>query len=278
MNDYLLAVILGIVEGVTEFLPVSSTAHLRFAQHYLGISLESEFWKMFAIVIQLGAILSVIVLYRERLQRFTGETIAFLREGRGAALLRHPAGLIAIAFVCTAIPAFLLKKVIGANLESLSLMAGSLLVGGIVMALVDWLCRNPAVHAVESMRPWQAVAVGFVQVLSAVFPGTSRSMSTIAGGQLVGLSRGAALEFSFFVSIPVMIVATLYDLLKYVKEFGAASLGAHEAGVLATGFVVSAIVAYAVIAWFLSYVRTRGFLPFAVYRIALAGVLFYALR
>lgn len=280
MNDFLLAALLGIVEGITEFLPVSSTAHLRLAQHFLGVTLEDEFWKLFAVFIQLGAILAVMVLYRARLKQFATEAPRLVKDGPYLAI-SHPIPLIGLAFLCTAIPAFLLKKVIGKNLENIPLMAGSLLVGGIVMIAVDLLFRHGKTTSVEKMRPWQAAAIGLIQVLSAVFPGTSRSMSTIAGGQLVGLSRSAALEFSFLVSIPVMIVACGYDLLKYVKETKAAgaevAISAHQAGVMAVGFVVSFVVAYAVIAWFLGYVRKHGFVPFGVYRIVAGAALLYFL-
>jgi undecaprenyl-diphosphatase len=274
MNDFLLAAILGLVEGVTEFLPVSSTAHLRISQHFLGLSLENEYWKLFAVFIQLGAILAVMVLYRARL-------IAFLRDGvrhLGPRVLKKPIGLIGIAFVCTAIPAFLMKKIIGQNLESLNVMVGSLVVGGVIMIAVDWLFPTGRVKRVENMKPWQAVFVGFVQVLSAVFPGTSRSMSTIAAGQVVGMDRPTALDFSFLVSVPVMIVATLYDLYKYKKETGGIALDSHQLAVLGVGFVVSFVVAYAVIAWFLNYVKKRGFMPFGIYRIAVGVFLFFALR
>jgi undecaprenyl-diphosphatase len=281
MNEFLLAAILGVVEGITEFLPVSSTAHLRVTQHLLGLSLESEFWKMFAIVIQLGAILAVVVHYRAKLIQLSKEKLKLSLALDFGGMLRHPTGLVAIAFFCTVIPAFLLKKVIGENLESLRLMAFSLIVGGVVMALVEWLFRNPRTHSLGEMKPWQAAFVGLVQVLSAVFPGTSRSMSTIAGGQIAGLSRAAALEFSFLVSIPVMLVATSYDFLKYVKAAQAAGSAllftGRELALVTIGFVVSFIVAYAVIAWFLGYVRKHGFLPFAIYRIAAGLAIFFSL-
>ncbi len=276
MNEYLWAIVLGIVEGITEFLPVSSTAHLRIAQALLGISLDDEYWKLFAIFIQLGAILSVVVLFRVRLGNFAREALrpAFFRAGL-AGMLRHPVGLIGIAFLATAVPAFLLKKVIGENLEHLGVMVGALVVGGVAMILVDRFFARGNTKSVEEMRPWQALLVGAVQVLSAVFPGTSRSMSTIAAGQIGGLSRAAALEFSFFVSVPIMVVATLFDLLKYLKEAGSFALSGHQLGVLAVGFLVSFVVAYAVIAWFLSYVRERGFLPFGLYRIAVGVFLYF---
>ncbi len=276
MNDYLLAVILGIVEGITEFLPVSSTAHLRIAQHFLGLSLEDEYWKLFAIFIQLGAILSVVAYYWRRLVGF----LATARHGLSSplSLIKHPVGLISIAFVATALPVFLLKKVVGENLENLGLIASVLVIGGVVMILVDLVfAKRGTVDTVEKMKPWHALAIGLIQILSAVFPGTSRSMSTIAGGQLVGLTRAAALEFSFFVSIPVMTAATLYDLLKYLKE-SPSMFTAQQAGVLAVGFVVSFLVAYGAIAWFLAFVRSRGFVWFGVYRIVFGAVIYLLLK
>jgi undecaprenyl-diphosphatase len=278
MNDYLIAVLLGIVEGVTEFLPVSSTAHLRITQSYLGLSLEDEYWKLFAIFIQLGAILSVAVIYRARLFGFLKEALspAFFRRGIKG-MLSHPAGLIGLAFVFTCVPAFVLKKVAGQNLENLGVITAALIVGGIVMIAVDWIFASKgAVKRIEEMKPWQAIWIGLVQTLSAVFPGTSRSMSTIAAGQVAGLNRSTALDFSFLVSIPVMAVATLYDLYKYKKEAAGAVMTAHQAALLAVGFLVSFVVAYAVVAWFLAYVRKRGFVPFGIYRIALGLFLYFS--
>lgn len=278
MNDFLLAAILGVVEGVTEFLPVSSTAHLRIAQHYLGISLEDEYWKLFAVFIQLGAILSVIVLYRTRLLGFFRDCLSpsFYQQSPGK-ILGHPLGLIFLAFFFTALPAFLLKKVIGENLESLKIMVGSLVIGGVLMIFIDAIFGKGKVSRMEEMRPWQAIVIGVIQLTSAVFPGTSRSMSTIAAGQIVGLSRSAALDFSFFVSIPIMIVATLYDLYKYSKDSVEMGISLHQSLVLAVGFLVSFIVAYVVIAWFLNYVKTKGFFWFGVYRIAFGAFLFVSL-
>ena len=275
MNVYLLSVILGVIEGVTEFLPISSTAHLRIAQALMGLSLDDEFWKLFAIFIQLGAILSVVVLYRERLLRFVkdAQRVAFWKKGIG--ISREPLGLISLCFLFTALPAFALKKIAGKNLENMQVILSALVVGGIVMILVDYLfAKRGRIEKIEEMSPWQAIWIGLVQTLSAVFPGTSRSMSTIAAGQLAGLSRSAALDFSFLVSIPVMAVATVYDLLKYKKETGGLALSGHQVALLSIGFFVSFIVAYGVVAWFLGYVRKKGFLPFGLYRIALAIFLF----
>jgi undecaprenyl-diphosphatase len=183
----------------------------------------------------------------------------------------------------------LLTKVIGKHLESLYIMGSSLLIGGIVMWIVDamnakWELAGPAaigtrLHTwkMEDMGLGQAIWIGACQILSAVFPGTSRSMSTIAAGQIAGMSRGAALEFSFFLSIPTMVVATAYDLLKSLRGKGENAIGVthidpHGWVVLAIGFVVSFIVAYGTVAWFLAWVRKHGFAPFAVYRIIVGAV------
>ncbi len=260
--------ILGIVEGLTEFLPVSSTAHIRIAQKFLGQDVESEYWKMFAVVIQLGAILSVIIYFQERLWNFVR---SFPRGESGNGIWwKHPLSLVLISFVVTAVPCFLIDKKIGELLENLPVMACALIIGGIAMWAIDAMFSSRATtQAMDQMTLKQAIVIGLSQILAAAFPGTSRSMSTIAGGQVMGLSRSAALEFSFFLSIPVMVAATGYKLLKYLVD-SPAGMDSHQWSVLAVGFVVSFVVALAVIAWFMRWVRTRGFVPFAIYRI-LAG-------
>jgi undecaprenyl-diphosphatase len=282
LNDYLLSVLLGIVEGLTEFLPVSSTAHLRIFEALLHVPLSSGYWKMYSIVIQLGAILTLPVYFRQRIASLIS---TFPKGEKGDCDYQtHPLSLVMIAFVVTAIPSFLLTKVIGKNLESLYVMGASLLVGGIVMWVIDamkvtWEKAGPGapgtpIHTwkMDDIRGGQAIWIGACQILSAAFPGTSRSMSTIAGGQLVGMSRAAALEFSFFLSMPTMAVATLYTLLKSLRgkdenPIGVSQITSHEWVVLAIGFIVSFIVAYGAVAWFMGWVRRRGFAPFAIYRI-----------
>lgn len=287
MSDYLLSVLLGIVEGLTEFLPVSSTAHLRISEALFHIDLANGYWKMYTIVIQLGAILCLPVYFRERIAKFLS---TFPRGERGdRTILTHPLGLTCVAFVVTAVPAFLLTKVIGKHLESLYIMGSSLLIGGIVMWIVDEMnaaseaaglgATGTRIHTwhMEDMSMGQAIWIGACQILSAVFPGTSRSMSTIAAGQLAGMSRASALEFSFFLSIPTMVVATGYDLLKSLRGKGENAIGVthidpHGWVVLLIGFVVSFIVAYGAVAWFLAWVRKHGFAPFAVYRIVVGAL------
>jgi undecaprenyl-diphosphatase len=289
LHDYLLSFFLGIVEGLTEFLPVSSTAHLRITEKLFSLPLDDPFWKMYSIVIQLGAILCLPIYFRSRIGRF----ISTFPNGerRDGTALTHPLTLVMIAFVCTAIPSLLLTKIIGKHLESLTVMGVSLLVGGIVMWVVDahfGSTRSVGRHMTERMEDtslFQAIWIGICQVASAVFPGTSRSMSTIAAGQVSGMSRTAALEFSFFLSMPTMIAATGYDLLKtFHPKHGQEALGrmpvdSHEWIVLLIGFVVSFIVALGVVAWFMNWVRRRGFTPFAIYRIIVGiAVLVWVMR
>ncbi len=312
MNDYMISVILGIVEGLTEFIPVSSTAHLRISEallhlHYPQLSLESGYWKMYSIVIQLGAILTLPIYFRHRIAKFIdyehGNTPLLLLPFKVfwhlvlSVFRSRPVQFTMAAFVVTAIPAFLLVKVIGKHLESPYVISSALLIGGIVMWFID--ARNSKAEAagetakkgiihtwhMKDMSLGQALWIGACQILSAVFPGTSRSMSTIAAGQLAGMSRASALEFSFFLSIPTMATATLYTLYKSLRgsnmenPIGVSSIDAHGWIVLAIGFVVSFIVAYGTVAWFMAWVRRRGFGPFAIYRIIVGiAVLFFAAR
>ena len=272
MNDYLAAVIIGVIEGLTEFIPVSSTAHIRLTQQLLNLPQEDEFWKMFAIVIQLGAILAVVVYFAKRLLIFTRSYLLPMSSWRDR--LRHPFSLVLISFVITAIPCLLMDKLISEYLENFIAIGLALIIGGIVMWIVDVLLGDRGeTTTMEQMTLWQAIAIGAAQILAAAFPGTSRSMSTIAAGQVAGLTRTAALEFSFFLSIPVMFAATGYKFLKFILE-EPDGISSHEIGVVAVGFLISFIVALAVVAWLMNWVRQRGFVPFAIYRIVLGvGVL-----
>jgi undecaprenyl-diphosphatase len=294
LNDYLLSVLLGIVEGLTEFLPVSSTAHLRLSEALLHIDLASGYWKMYSIVIQLGAIFTLPIYFWHRFVKLFS---TFPKGERGdRTFLTHPLSLVLVAFVVTSIPSLLLIKKIGKHLESPYIIGSSLLIGGVVMWIVDELnsasetaglgatgTRIRTWH-MEDMSLGQAIWIGFCQIFSAVFPGTSRSMATIAGGQLAGMSRASALEFSFFLSFPTMLAATGYTLLKSLlgkgeNPVGVSQIDAHGWVVLVIGFVVSFIVAYGSVAWFLAWVRKRGFAPFAVYRIIVGvAVLYWASR
>ena len=283
MNPYLQSVILGIVEGLTEFLPVSSTAHLRISEALMHIPLDDAYWKMYTIVIQLGAIFALTLL-------FLGRIVQFLRtfprgENGDRTALNHPISLTLIAFLFTSVPALLLHKWSEKNLGSITAMAIALLMGGIIMWAVDYWAdrRDPDVTDIEQMSLFQAIWIGLCQTLSAVFPGTSRSMSTIAAGQLVSLDRPTALAFSFLLSIPTMFSATCWDLIKEIHPSKSAVAegvaGAHVVMtgerwmVLIIGLVVSFIVALGVVEWFLQWVRKHGFALFALYRILLGAAL-----
>ena len=294
MNEYLLSLLLGIVEGLTEFLPVSSTAHLRLSEALLHIDLSSGYWKMYSIVIQLGAILTLPIYFWHRFVKLLSTFPRGERDDRN--LLTHPLSLVLLGFVVTSIPSLLLIKIIGKHLESPFVIGSSLLIGGIVMWIVDELnsesetaglgATGTRIHTwhMEDMSLSQAIWIGVCQTFSAIFPGTSRSMSTIAGGQLAGMSRASALEFSFFLSFPTMVAATGYTLLKSVlgkgeNPVGVSHIDAHGWVVLVIGFVVSFVVAYGSVAWFMGWVRRRGFAPFALYRIVVGvAVLYWASR
>jgi undecaprenyl-diphosphatase len=283
LNVYIQSVLLGIVEGLTEFLPVSSTAHLRITEALMKIPLDDAYWKMYTIVIQLGAILALALLFLSRI-------VDFMRtfpkgENGDRTWLNHPISLTLIAFAFTSVPALLLHKWSEKNLGSLKVIALALLIGGVVMWIVDvWSERYEAgTTHVEEMTLPQAIWIGLCQTCSAIFPGTSRSMSTIAAGQIAGLDRPAALEFSFLLSIPTMFAATVWDLAKELhpsktaEAAGTAVAHVTMTGdrwiVLIIGTFVSFIVALGVVEWFLHWVRKHGFTIFAIYRILLGGAL-----
>lgn len=287
MNVYIQSIILGIVEGLTEFLPVSSTAHLRIAEAAMRIPLDDTYWMMYTIVIQAGAILALILLYLERIVGF----IKSFPQGESGdrTWKNHPISLTLIAFAFTSAIALPLHKLSEKHLSSITIMAWTLLIGGIVMWVIDARSSRyePTTIHVEEMSLGQSIWIGICQSLSAIFPGTSRSMSTIAAGQVVGMDRPSALEFSFLLSIPTMLAATAWDLLKSVHPGKAAlvagtvpvaqvQMNGQKWIVLVIGFVVSFIVALGVVEWFLAWVRRHGFTIFAVYRI-IAGILLLVL-
>ena len=293
MNPFILSTILGIIEGLTEFLPVSSTAHLRIAEALMHLPLNSavcpagdmacqqsvSYWEMYTIVIQVGAILALCLLFLHRIAGFF-RTFPHGEEGNSA-WWNHPVTMTFVAFACTSAPALLLRKWSEKNLGSLAAMAWALVIGGVVMWAVDaWADRRePGTTHVEQMNILQAIWIGLIQTLSAIFPGTSRSMATIAAGQLADLDRPTALEFSFLLSIPTMLAATGWDLVKEVhpRLHGHHATAAHVAmspelwGVLLLGTAVSFIVALGVVEWFLMWVRRHGFVMFAVWRILLGA-------
>ncbi len=256
MFDFLSAVVLGIVEGVTEFLPVSSTGHLILVGEWF--SLAPGFAETFDIVIQLGAICAVLILFRRRLWPFGG------CQAASAAFGTWKKTLVAV------VPALALGALFGdwiqGHLFSVETVAVALIVGGVLLIVSEKMPKREGAANVEGMSYRTAFLVGIAQCLALV-PGTSRSAATIIGALFLGVSRVAAVEFSFFLAVPTIAAASGYALLK-----GVSGMGFHEALVLATGFVVSFLVAWAVIRVFMKYVQTRDLVPFGYYRI-LVGIL-----
>jgi undecaprenyl-diphosphatase len=251
------AAILGLVEGATEFIPVSSTGHLIVVSNWLG--LVDERAKTFNIFIQLGAILAIVWLYRTRLARSVAEA---RRDSTGRRLIIN----LLVAFLPAAIVGFLAHDWIKSRLFNPSVVALALMVGGIFILLIERWGPQSVVDDVNQVPTRSALGVGLAQVLSLI-PGTSRSGATIMGGYALGLSRTAATEFSFFLAIPVMFAATGYDLLK-----SWALLAAPDLPMFAIGFVVSFVSALIVVRLFLSYVSRHSFRAFAWYRIVLGVI------
>lgn len=268
----LVAALLGVVEGITEYLPVSSTGHLILASHVLGHTGEGA--DSFDIVIQLGAILAVVVHYRRLLWERTAGLVRRERES-----VRLLVALV-LGFAPTGVAGLLLRNKIKALLFGPGPVAAALVVGGIVMIAVELLrARKTAEVAaeprglvgLEHVTPWRAFAIGLGQCVS-MWPGSSRSMCSIVAGQLTGLSTATAAEFSFLLGLPTLGAATLYEAYKSHAALG--DIGAFN---VVVGLVVSFAVAWAVIAAFLSYLKRRGLVPFAVYRIVLGALVFFVL-
>jgi undecaprenyl-diphosphatase len=261
MNPYLVVALLGIVEGITEFLPISSTGHLLIAEHWLGRRSD-----LFNIAIQAGAILAVVAIYWRRLL----ELLLGFRKPENRAY----SSKLLVSFGITMAGGFIAKQ-LGMKLpETVKPVAWALIAGGVaILAIEAYTSRQP----VREELTWRvAIWVGLAQILAAVFPGTSRSAATIFAAMLAGLTaRPAATEFAFLVGIPTMFAATAYELLKQVKSGG---IHGENLGELGCGFAVSAIVAFIAVKWLLKYIQTHRFTPFAWYRIAAGVALLVAMR
>ncbi|HNT28526.1 MAG TPA: undecaprenyl-diphosphate phosphatase [bacterium] len=256
MRDIIVAAILGVIEGITEFLPVSSTGHLILANELFTFR-DPVFAAMFDIVIQSGAILSVLLYFRQRLVPIGDPA------HRTRVLMLWRAAIVGV------IPALVLGAALGDLIEehlfNPFVVAGSLLVGGIAILIVERRASPDGIATAEDIPLKIAFLIGLIQCLAMV-PGVSRSAATIIGAMLLGASRIAAAEFSFFLAIPTLLAATAYSLLKH-----SALVTGEQATALAVGFSVSFLTAYAVIALFMRWISTRTFAPFGWYRIALAA-------
>jgi undecaprenyl-diphosphatase len=248
------AALMGIVEGLTEFLPVSSTGHLILAGSLLGM--RGDTTKTFEIAIQTGAILAVVIVYWQRIR---DALLGFGRRPEATRLIVN----VALGFLPAGVIGLLLYKAIRAHLFNGPVVAGAFIVGGLIIMWVEQRLRPvPRVLRLEELRPIDALKVGFMQCLGMI-PGTSRSGATIIGGMLLGLSRPVATEFSFFLAIPTLIAAGGYSLWKARDLLSLADLP-----LFAVGFIVSFLAAWLCVRWLLRYVSTHTFVPFAWYRIA----------
>jgi undecaprenyl-diphosphatase len=253
--NFLQAIILAIIEGLTEFLPVSSTGHMILASSFMGIA-SDPFVKLFTIVIQLGAILSVVVLYFKRFFK----SLDFYYK-------------LVVAFIPAAVFGLLLSDKIDELLESPLTVAVSLVVGGVILLFVDKWFNNPSIHTEEDINYLTALKIGAFQCI-AMIPGVSRSGASIVGGMSLKLSRKAAAEFSFFLAVPTMVAATGKKLYDFYKE--GHTITNDQLQVLAVGNIVAFIVALLAIRSFIGYLNKYGFVAFGWYRI-IAGLIIIAL-
>ncbi len=262
MPILIIAIILGIVEGITEFLPVSSTGHLVLASALLGYN--DEQWNAFNIIIQLGAILAIVVLY--------WRTFWAVLEGllKGQAISWRFVRNILIGFLPSAILGFLLISRIEALLLRPALVAWAFIIGGVAILVIERMVKSTPVVGVAEMPLKTAIGVGVIQCLSMI-PGVSRSGATIMGGLSLGVERRTAAEFSFFLAIPTMLGATTLEFVKH-RDALMAGAGGVGFGTVAVGFIVSFVVAIVVVKAFVHYISRHGFAPFAWYRIVAGAV------
>lgn len=259
LAQYLDAVLLGLLEGLTEFIPVSSTGHLILLGEMLGFKGQAE--DLFKVVIQLGAILAILLVYFGKLWG----VVRGLTQGNGESY-RFTAAIL-LAFLPAAVIGALAHSYIKSVLFNPTVVSVALIVGGIAILAAERLVPRPQHFAVEAFPPKLSLAIGFAQCL-AMIPGVSRSGATIIGALLMGVERKAAAEFSFFVAIPTMLGAATYDLYK-----NRAVLEVGNIGLIAIGFAVAFLSALLVVRWLVNFVGRHGFAPFAWYRIALGAVM-----
>ncbi len=254
------AILMGLVEGLTEYLPVSSTGHLILFGD--AIKFDTANASVFEIVIQMGAIAAVLVAY---FKKFSHVAVSFFTEKKS----RHFIGLLLLAFLPAAVLGGLLHQVIKTTLFNPTVVAFSLIIGGIIMIAMDRVSFTPKVKEVDDMNFGDALKIGLYQCL-AMIPGVSRSGATIIGGMLSGMNKQTAAEFSFFLAVPTLTAAGLYDLYKNWSV-----LNADDLGLIAIGFASSFVSALLVISFFIKLIVRFGFTPFAVYRIVLGAVILW---
>lgn len=262
--EILKAILFGIVEGITEWLPISSTGHMIILDELVKLNVSEEFMEMFLVVIQLGAILAVVVLYFKQLWLFSSKEPYFIKKDTFLMWFK-----ILAACIPAAIVGILFDEKIDELFYNYQTVAAALIIFGILFIVIENRNKNrrPTMNSIAEISWKAAMGVGFFQLIAAVFPGTSRSGATILGGILLGLSRTTAAEFTFFLAVPVMAGASLLKLLKFGLTFTAS-----EAVILIVGMVVAFVVSILVIKFLLNYIRRNDFKAFGWYRIIL-GIL-----
>jgi len=261
------AIIFGIVEGITEWLPVSSTGHMIVLQNIMPLGVSPGFWKMFEVVIQLGAIMAVVILYWKRLWPFKNV------DGRPFIKLATMKLWVKIVVACipAAIAGIAFDDFIDEHFYKPEMVAAALIVVGIMFIYIENRLnpvKNTEVTKLSEITYKDAVIIGIFQLLAAIFPGTSRSGATIIGGLMLGLSRKTAAEFTFFLAIPVMFGASLLKSVKYILS-GDVSFSGMEIAILVTGIITALVVSFLVIGFLMNYIKKKDFKPFGWYRIVL---------
>ena len=270
MIDLLKAVIFGIVEGITEWLPVSSTGHMILLNEFIKLDVSREFWEMFLVVIQFGAVLAVILLYWKTIWPFGRK-----KETGRIGVRRETLALwgkTIIACIPAAVVGLALDDWLDAHLYNWLVVSIMLILVGIIFIIVENHNKGlvPVRNSLEDITVRDAFLIGLFQLAAAVFPGTSRSGATIIGGLMIGVSRTAAAEFTFILAIPVMAGASLLKIAKYIA--GGGSLTGSEGAILLAGLLVAFFVSVLIIRFLMSYIRKHDFKPFGIYRIILGLV------
>ncbi|WP_449601304.1 undecaprenyl-diphosphate phosphatase [Paenibacillus sp. Marseille-Q9583] len=267
--DTITAIILAIVEGITEFIPVSSTGHMILTTKLLGFAEQDSIMKTYEIVIQLGAILAIALVYRKRVLNLLG--IGRSSSGRGGVMPASRLNLIHVILgIAPALAVAFFARDFIKSLFGASTVLWALVAGGILMIVAEWVNRRKiriTAHELDDLSYRQALAIGLYQIISVLWPGFSRSGSTISGGMLSGVSYKASADFSFLIAIPIMCAASGYELLDSYKDFTSESIG-----YFVIGFLISFVVAYIVVILFMKLIQKIRLTHFAIYRFILAAV------
>ncbi len=259
--EVLKSIIIGIVQGITEWLPISSTGHLILVEKLLTLNVSEEFWNMFKVVIQFASILAVVVLYFHKLNPFSPKKT--VSEKKDTYILWSK---VIVAVIPAAVIGLLFEDLIDSVLSSTLVIAATLIIYGIAFFIIENKNKLPKINSLESLTYTQALLIGMFQVLSLI-PGTSRSGSTILGAIIIGCARSVGTEFSFFLAVPVMLGASGLKLVKFVLS--GATVTSIEWAVLISGFIVTFIVSILAIKFLMTYIRKHDFKAFGVYRIIL---------